>query len=99
VQIVSKDWVENSTRPHVHVDDSDYVKDTDYGYLWWLKSFEARGSSFRSFNKLGNRGNKVSVFPSLDMVVTITSTNNNSRGAHQQTDQLLSDYILTSVTN
>ena len=32
-QIVSKAWVQTSTRPHVHVDDTDYVKDTDYGYL------------------------------------------------------------------
>jgi CubicO group peptidase (beta-lactamase class C family) len=96
-QIVSKAWVQTSIRPHVHVDETDYVKETDYGYLWWLKSFESHGKKFPSFNMLGNGGNKVSVFPTLDMVVTITSTNYNNRGAHQQTDQLLSDYILAAV--
>ncbi len=96
-EIVSREWIEKSTRAHVHVDDTDYVKDTDYGYLWWLKSFESRKKKFPSFNMLGNGGNKVSVFPTLDMVVTITSTNYNNRGAHQQTDQLLSDYILAAV--
>jgi CubicO group peptidase (beta-lactamase class C family) len=96
-QIVSKAWVQTSTRPHVHVDDTEYVKETDYGYLWWLKSFESRGKKFPSFSMLGNGGNKVSVFPTLDMVATITSTNYNSRGAHQQTDQLLSDYVLAAA--
>ena len=43
---------------------------------------------------LGNGGNKVSVFPSVDMVAVLTSSFYNNRGAHQQTDQLLSDYIL-----
>ena len=96
-QLLSKEWVENSTRPHVHVDDTDYVKDTDYGYLWWLKSFEAGGKKFPSFNMLGNGGNKVSVFPTLNMVATITSANYNNRAAHQQTDRMLSDYILASI--
>jgi hypothetical protein len=45
----------------------------------------------------GNGGNKVAVFPELDLVVVITSTNYNTRGMHEQTDQLLSEYVLASV--
>ena len=45
----------------------------------------------------GNRGNKVAVFPELDLVVVITSTNYNTRGMHEQTDRLLTDFILASV--
>jgi CubicO group peptidase (beta-lactamase class C family) len=96
-EVVSKRWVEESTRPHAKVEDTEYVKNTEYGYLWWLKSFGANGKHFPSFNMLGNGGNKVSVFPSLDMVGVLTSTFYNNRAAHQQTDQLLSDYILASV--
>lgn len=96
-QIVSKDWVEKSTRPHAQVPSTDYVKDTEYGYLWWLKPFHANGKAFPSFNMLGNGGNKISVFPGLDMVTVLTSTNYNNRGAHEQTDRLLSDYILSAV--
>lgn len=96
-QVVSKRWVEDSIRPHARVEDTEYVKDTEYGYLWWLKSFGAKGKHFRSFNMLGNGGNKVSVFPDLDMVAVLTSSFFNNRAAHQQTDQLLSDYILAAV--
>ena len=96
-QVVSREWVENSTRPHARVGDTDYVKDTEYGYLWWLKSFGTKGKQLRSFNMLGNGGNKVSVFPDLDMVAVLTSSFFNNRAAHQQTDQLLSEYVLGAV--
>jgi hypothetical protein len=45
----------------------------------------------------GNGGNKVAVFPALDMAVVITSTNYNTRGMHEQTDKLLTGYILAAV--
>ena len=96
-QVVSKQWVENSTKPHARVQDTEYVTDTEYGYLWWLKSFGTKGKQFRSFNMLGNGGNKVSVFPDLDMVAVLTSSFFNNRAAHQQTDQLLSEYVLEAV--
>ena len=96
-RVVSKQWVENSTRPHARIQDSEYVKDTEYGYLWWLKSFGPAGKHFPSYNMLGNGGNKISVFPSLDMVTVLTSTNFNSRAAHQQTDRLLSECIVAAV--
>jgi len=39
----------------------------------------------------------VAVFPALDMAVVITSPKYNTRGLHEQTDKLLSDYILAAV--
>ncbi len=45
----------------------------------------------------GNGGNKVLAFPNVDMAVVITSTNYNTRGMHEQTDNLLGDYILAAV--
>ena len=38
---------------------------------------------------------RISVVPTL--VAVITSTNYNTRGMHEQTDQLLSDYVLAAV--
>ncbi len=38
------------------------------------------------------------VFPEAELVVAITSTNYNTKGMHEQTDRLLSDYVLAAVT-
>jgi len=88
-KIVTENWVKTSTEPHVKVDD-----DTEYGYFWWLKKFGSANSKHSAYCMLGNGGNKVCVFPSLDMVVVITSTNYNAKGMHQQTDKILTDHIL-----
>jgi CubicO group peptidase (beta-lactamase class C family) len=87
--IVSESWVKNSTTPHVQIDEQ-----TKYGYLWWLRDFQAGERSWSAYYMSGNGGNKVAVFPRLDMVVVITSTNYNTKGMHEQTERLLTDYIL-----
>ena len=91
-QVVSAKWVAESTRPHAQIDD-----DNDYGYLWWLRTFIPDNPKTRSFYMTGNGGNKVVVFPELDMVVVVTSTNYNQRDMHQLSDKLLKDYILPAA--
>lgn len=91
-RIVDESWVKASTEPHARIDDT-----TEYGYLWWLKSFKAGGKDHAAFFMTGNGGNKVVVFPALNAVVAITSTNYNTRGMHEQTEKLLTDYVLSSV--
>ena len=90
-RIISQPWVTESTRPHARVD-----ADTEYGYLWWLRTFQVGTTPNGAYLMQGNGGNKVAVFPALDLVVVITSTNYNSRGMHEQTDRLLSGYILAA---
>jgi CubicO group peptidase (beta-lactamase class C family) len=91
-RIVDEGWVRASTRPHARIDD-----DTEYGYLWWLKSFKSGGKSYPAFFMSGNGGNKVVAFPVLDMAVVITSTNYGTQGMHEQTEKLLTDYVLAAV--
>jgi CubicO group peptidase (beta-lactamase class C family) len=91
-RVVDESWVHKSTEPHARIDDA-----TEYGYLWWLKSFKSGGKSYPAFFMSGNGGNKVLAFPGLDVAVVITSTNFNTRGMHEQTEKLLSDYILPAV--
>jgi CubicO group peptidase (beta-lactamase class C family) len=91
-RVVSEQWVKTSTQPHARVDEN-----TEYGYLWWLKRFKSGEKNFPAYCMLGNGGNKVAVFPDLDMVVVITSTNYSTRGMHEQTDRMLTDFILPSV--
>jgi len=91
-RIVKEEWVKASTQPHAQIDGA-----TEYGYLWWLKTFQSGGKGYPAFYMSGNGGNKVAVFPTLDMAVVLTSTNYNTRGMHEQTDKLLTDYILAAV--
>ena len=91
-QIVSEAWAISSTTPHSRIDDA-----TEYGYLWWLKSFKVGDKTYPAFFMSGNGGNKVVAIPSLDMAVVITSTNYNTRGMHEQTEKLLTDYVLAAV--
>jgi CubicO group peptidase (beta-lactamase class C family) len=81
--------------PHVRVEDQ---HDTWYGYLWWLRAFKSGAKTFAAYQMAGNGGNKIAVFPELDMVVVIASTNYNTRGMHQQTERMLTDYILAAVS-
>lgn len=91
-RIVSASWVHDSTQPHARADEW-----TEYGYLWWLKTFKAGEKSYPAFYMAGNGGNKVLAIPALDMTVVITSTNYNTQGMHQQTDKILTDYVLAAV--
>jgi CubicO group peptidase (beta-lactamase class C family) len=91
-KVVDEGWVRASTQPHAQIDD-----ETEYGYLWWLKAFKSGGKGYPAFFMSGNGGNKVAVFPGLDLTVVITSTNYGARGMHEQTEKLLTDYILPAV--
>jgi CubicO group peptidase (beta-lactamase class C family) len=91
-RIVSERWVRSSTAPHAHIDET-----TNYGYLWWLKSFQVGEKSYPAFFMSGNGGNKVVAIPSLDIAVVITSTNYNTHGMHEQTEKILTDYVLAAV--
>jgi CubicO group peptidase (beta-lactamase class C family) len=90
--IVSPGWVRESTRAHVRIDEAN-----DYGYLWWLRTFVSGGRRFPAWYMSGNGGNKVAVFPGEDLVVVLTSTNYNSKGMHEQTDRILTEYVLPAV--
>jgi len=93
-RLVSESWVKTSTQPHVRIDGQ-----TLYGYLWWLRSFKSGEKTYAAYFMSGNGGNKIAAFPELDMVVVITSTNYNTKGMHEQTEKLLTDYVLAAVTN
>jgi hypothetical protein len=55
------------------------------------------GHLVSGFFMTGNGGNKILDFPTLDMAVVITSTNYNTPGMHEQTERLLSEYVLPAV--
>lgn len=87
-QIISKAWVEKSTTPKVKFQgDREY----EYGYLWWLADF----ANEKAYYMTGTGGNKIAVFPDLELVVTLTSSYyHGGMDSHNQTAKLLNDYIV-----
>jgi CubicO group peptidase (beta-lactamase class C family) len=83
--VMPQRWVDASTAPHVQIDEA-----TAYGYLWWLRSFGGHGSYYMT----GTGGNRVHVFPGLDAVVVITTTNFGRSDAHALSDRLLTEHVL-----
>lgn len=83
--LVPPGWVAESLTPHVRIDG-----ETEYGYLWWLKSFAGE----RSFYMSGMGGNRVHVFPDRDLVAVITTTNFERRNPHALSDRLVIEQIL-----
>jgi len=92
-RLVSAEWVKASITPHAKIDD-----DTNYGYLWWLKSYAPPGGKkYATYFMTGNGGNKMYAIPELDMVVAITATNYGQRDMHTLAEKIFTDYVLASV--
>jgi CubicO group peptidase (beta-lactamase class C family) len=91
-QVVPKSWVAASIHPHARIDDRH-----EFGYLWWLTSFEIQGRSVSAHYMTGSGGNKVFVVPELDLVAMITSENFGRGDAHELSERLMSEYVLRSV--
>jgi CubicO group peptidase (beta-lactamase class C family) len=69
-QIVSRDWIERSTRQRAR------IGSRGYGYLWWWQTFQVgSGAGRREVEALlatGNGGQKIYVIPSLQLVAVFT---------------------------
>lgn len=90
-QIISKDWIQKSTTPKANAREN-----TDYGYLWWIQKFDSNSTEY-AYYMAGNGGTKIVVIPHLHMVIVITSFWYGNGRAHQQSEKIITDYILKSI--
>jgi CubicO group peptidase (beta-lactamase class C family) len=91
-QVISEAWVRRSLSPHAHA-----REDTDYGYLWWLQTFQINGQKITTYGMYGTGGNKVYVLPVQGVVVVVTTTNFRVAGAGALTDQLFTSVIVPAL--
>jgi CubicO group peptidase (beta-lactamase class C family) len=88
-QIISKEWIEESTQHHVDtVGKMNAAENDGYGYLWWMSGFEG-------FSAHGFGGQYLFVLPESEMIIVFT-------GALQDLDfpiphELVKTYIRPSV--
>ncbi|MDF2176931.1 serine hydrolase [Aliiglaciecola sp. CAU 1673] len=64
-QVISAEWVRESTRMHVDLQNS------DYGYQWWITHFTVNGQPIEGYRGDGFGGQYIIVLPSLDAVVVL----------------------------
>ena len=94
--IISKEWVENSIEEYISIP-RPYWVDTygdSYGYQWWRRTEFAGSTPYRSFLRTGWGGQRISVYPSLDMVVVLTGGNYETP---EPVNEIITRYILPAV--
>jgi CubicO group peptidase (beta-lactamase class C family) len=86
-RIVSPEWVERSTTPHVVINEASTGLDTETlqntypggadGYAWHIFQIDVDGRKYTSYEASGNGGQMVVVVPELDLAVAMTGGNYN----------------------
>lgn len=89
--IISEEWVKRSTDKQ--------QKNDRYGYLWWRDSGNVGREKINFYQGIGYGGQKICVFPTLDMVVVISSGNygRKHKMGHFQTDVMVKYHILRAL--
>ncbi|NIM95834.1 MAG: serine hydrolase [Anaerolineales bacterium] len=88
-RILSKEWIEESVEDHASPTWGD-----GYGYQWWLRTYDLGSTSIESFYAAGWGGQRIMVFPSLDMVVVFTGGN---YVEEEPVDEIIIRHILPAV--
>lgn len=71
-QVLSEDWVKDSTDASIPVTED---RSWEYGYKWWLIHYEFNGEDRVAFAGLGFGGQLPIVLPELDLVLVVTGWN------------------------
>ena len=98
-QIVSEQWLRESTNHHVRNPRTFGSHPTDYGYLWWLLPLDNRSGGTWDTDVItasGAKGQWLFIIPKYDLVVAATSNGAAYQGYIDPVDFLYSD-ILPSV--
>ncbi len=86
-QIISKEWVDKTFD----------MEQGDYGYFWQHKYFVIDGKQYNSYLATGNGGQKINIWPELDMISIFTGGNYNSYAVYGKStppNEMIPKYIL-----
>jgi CubicO group peptidase (beta-lactamase class C family) len=87
-QIVSRQWIAESTRRQVS------TGEFDYGYHWWIGNVARDDRRFKIIFGSGTGGQKLFIVPEMNLVVVITAQVFGNSGGHVGAYRILSDYII-----
>lgn len=90
-RILPASWIAEMTSVHVKANE-----EQDYGYQWWRRDFACGDETVSGWYMAGNGGNKIAVFKDLDLTVVVTARLYGTSGMHQQSTDIIEDYILAA---
>ena len=90
-QLISKRWIEESTRQHILTGVNIFSasgENLGYGYQWWTGHSAWNNRSIPWSAAIGNGGQRIYVVPALDMTVVMTAGNYGSLEIHRTIGKL-----------
>jgi CubicO group peptidase (beta-lactamase class C family) len=88
-QIISKDWIKNSTLQKIS------VNDRGYAYHWWTKDYSVNGTLFKTYFALGFGEQAIIVVPDSKLVFVMTA--GNYMQVEHRPFEIMAQYILPSL--
>jgi CubicO group peptidase (beta-lactamase class C family) len=95
-QIIPAEWIRRSTSNQVQVP-LDWLGELfgeRYGYYWWLPVFHTEAGDYAAYTAAGWGGQRIIVFPDLNMVVVLAGGNYLNQ---DPTQEIIEEYILPAV--
>ncbi|MGB5820980.1 MAG: serine hydrolase domain-containing protein [Saonia sp.] len=89
-QIVSEEWINKTFT----------MNKGDYGYFWQNKYYIIDGKEYNSYLATGNGGQKIQIWPELDMITIFTGGNYNSYAIYGKStppNEMIPKYILKAI--
>ena len=95
--VVPAEWIARSTSPVVHIEE-----ERQYGYQWYNLDFTLETpalprSNQRLWNASGNGGQRLTVFPGLELVVVTTAGNYNLKDSNLPPLRVINDVVMPSL--
>lgn len=93
-------WQNKQILPESWVEKTFDMQEGDYGYLWYHKYFEIDGKRYNSYLASGNGGQKINIWPELNMITVFTGGNYNSYALYGKStppNEMIPKYILKAL--
>jgi CubicO group peptidase (beta-lactamase class C family) len=93
-QVVPAAWLGQATADEISIAQVGYKGFESYGLFWWRKNFRSGATTVPAIVADGFAGQAIAVFPTLDMVVVVTSGNYE---APEREHDLIANHVLPSA--
>ena len=90
-QIISKEWIDESTKGHID------IGSYDYGYQWYRGGIEANRREVEAYWAWGRGGQFIFVFSALELVAVFTSNPYDNKAGLFRPFRMLEKYILPAM--